>query len=82
MSGQVEELNTQFYKAFEAGSYQVSASSHAQDKAWMLLGSSSGSVQEMEQIWGTGPSVQCMHPMSNCVRGRADVRLSQRARHA
>ena len=32
------------------------------------------SSQEMEQLWGTGDHVQCIHPLAGCIAGRVDVR--------
>lgn len=33
-----------------------------------------GDLAAMEAIWGQGPHVQCLHPASNCLAGRSDVR--------
>lgn len=30
-------------------------------------------LSAMQEIWGYGPHVQCIHPVSNCLAGREDV---------
>ena len=34
--------------------------------------------QAMEEVWGEGEHVQCVHPVSLCVAGRENVRPLQR----
>ena len=31
------------------------------------------SAQAMQEIWGHGEHVQCLHPAANCIQGREDV---------
>ena len=31
-------------------------------------------MQAMEEVWGEGEHVQCVHPVSLCVAGRENVR--------
>lgn len=38
-----------------------------------------GSLAAMGEVWGKGEHVQCIHPLSNCIAGRAAVMDSWKA---
>jgi hypothetical protein len=75
----VEDANRRFYDAFRRADLKVRCfnagiipcvhcSLHASTlRAWLWR-------QAMNDVWGQGQHVQCIHPAAGCIAGRDNVR--------